>query len=67
MLHNIFFDNPAEVCGERMISEEKKNGSQMRAVLFSDLKKPVAVFYKIPCAVIALATFMNPAMLAPFT
>ncbi|MDR2774693.1 MAG: hypothetical protein LBC19_08135 [Tannerella sp.] len=24
-------------------------------------------FYKIPCVVIALATFMNPAILAPFT
>ena len=23
--------------------------------------------YKIPCAIIALATFINPAMLAPFT
>jgi hypothetical protein len=38
MLHNIFFEIPAEVCGERMISEEKKNDSQMRTVLFSDLK-----------------------------
>ncbi len=28
--------------------------------------RPVA-FYMIPCAIMALATFMNPATLAPFT
>lgn len=27
----------------------------------------VAFHYKIPCAMMALATFMKPAMLAPFT
>ena len=26
-----------------------------------------SVYYKIPCAIMALATFMKPAMLAPFT
>lgn len=26
-----------------------------------------SLFYRIPCAIMALATFINPATLAPFT